>query len=293
MPGGPTIASRALWLLRGVWLVAPIVAAPAFTNALGEHSTPVAVVGAVLLWVSWAAVLLATLVPRTVSLTAVRLGAAGAVVAAAGAFAGTSRPAGAAALAWAVVTLVVALSAPVADALVDGSSYGPERRLLLRTPGLLLLGPAELAAVVAPVAVAAGPLLLAARSWLLGAVALLVGWPAAAVCARALHQLSRRWIVFVPGGVVLHDRVALAEPMLFPRALVDSLGAAAPDTDATDVTAGAMGLVLELRLRQPVDIVVRDARRGASKVDTERVSFTPARPGTVLSEARARRLPVA
>jgi hypothetical protein len=81
--------------------------------------------------------------------------------------------------------------------------------------------------------------------------------------------------------------------MLFPRALIQSLGPAAADTDATDVSANALGLVLELRLRQPVDLLVRESRGEGRTVDTDRVAFTPARPGTVLAEARSRRLPVA
>jgi hypothetical protein len=39
---------------------------------------------------------------------------------------------------------VISLSAPVGDRMVNGSSYGDERRMPLRPPGVLLLGPFEL-----------------------------------------------------------------------------------------------------------------------------------------------------
>ena len=104
------------------------------------------------------------------------------------------------------------------DVLLNGSSYGHERRLPLRVPGPVLLGPLVLAwaAIVAPLV--AGPLLLAARAWIAGAAVLVLGLPLAAVGVRSLHGLARRWLVLVPAGLVLHDHQALVEPVLFPAA---------------------------------------------------------------------------
>jgi hypothetical protein len=278
--------------VRVLWLLAPVTAGPALSHRLAAASTGVATTAAVLAWTGWTLTLVALLVPRAISVTVVRVTAPAALAAAIVSAWGRLGAASALALAWAAVTTVVALSAPVADFYVDGSSYGPERRMILRTPGPLLLGPVELAWAAVVAGLSAGPLLLAAREWVAGGVSLVVGWPLAFVAARAMHQLSRRWFVFVPGGLVLHDRLALAEPMLFPRALVAVLGPAPVDSGATDTTMNALGLALELRLRQPVDLLVRAGRRGGTKVDTEAVLFTPARPGTLLNEARSRRLPV-
>jgi hypothetical protein len=171
----------------------------------------------------------------------------------------------------------------IGDAFVDGSSYGPERRMALRVPGPLLLGPVELTWAGTVAAMVAGPLLLAAKAWVAGAIALVVGAVAAWFGVRALHRLSRRWLVFVPAGIVLHDPVVLGEALLFPRRMVRSLGPAARDSTATDVTGRALGLVLEVQLTE------------ASKVrseDTDRLLFSPARPGALLREARERGLPV-
>ena len=50
---------------------------------------------------------------------------------------------------------------------------------------------------------------------------------------------------------------------------------------------------LELVLREKVPmVVVRPGRRGDQPGASARLLFTPTRPGLVLSEARARRLPV-
>ena len=76
-----------------------------------------------------------------------------------------------------------------------------------------------------------------------------VGVPAAAIASRALHGLARRWVVFVPAGLVLHDLHAMVDPVLFPRSSIRRLGPAPTDPgDAVDLTQRALGLALELEL---------------------------------------------
>jgi len=274
-----------LWALRVGWLALPVTVGPAVAGALEGTSTSVQVVGAGLAWAAWGAVLVAVLVPRTTSLTALRVGAPAAFATAV--WVSAHNGVGSAeivALAWTAVIAAGVLFLPaLTDVFVDGSSYGPERRMALRVPGTLLLGPVELAWAVTVASFAAGPLLLAARAWVAGAIALAAGAVAARFGVLALHRLSRRWVVFVPAGIVLHDPVVLGEAVLFPKRMVRSLGPATADTDATDVTGRALGLVLELQLTEPN--AVRD-------VQTDRLLFSPARPGAVLREARERGLPV-
>ena len=222
------VAAVGLWPLRVAWLGAAVAMAPAVTDALDGSSTAVRWVTAVGLYAAWAAGLLATLVPRTIGLTGLRVGGPAALAVAGWAAAAGGPPAvsDVVALAWATLVAALALAGTTADAMVDGSSYGAERRFALRTPLVVLLGPAELAWLAVVGGLAAGPLLLAAEQWVLGLVALAVGLALAALGARALHQLSRRWVVFVPAGVVLHDPTATTDPALFPRPLVVRLGPA-------------------------------------------------------------------
>jgi hypothetical protein len=192
----------------------------------------------------------------------------------------------------AAATTVAAMVAPAGEAFVDGSSYGDERRMPLRPPGVLLLGPLELAWAITVVGFSAGPLLLAAEQWIAGAPVTLVGVPLAVFAARALHRLSRRWLVFVPAGFVVHDHLALAEPMLFPRNLLTGVGVARRDTGATDLTVGALGVALEARLTEPTSIV--PTRRDGTVDTIEITSFlvAPSRPGAALVEATKRRISV-
>lgn len=280
--------------MRAGWLGLPLVVGPVLGDALGDSSRPVQVVASLGLWGGWVAVLLATLVPRTVSLTVLRVGApaAGAAVVAAVVADGSSPGWRVAAVSWAVVTAAVAFSPVTGQAFVDGSSYGDEQRFPLRTPAALLAGPVVLAWAAVVAGVATGPLLLAARQWLAGGLALVAGLAAVWWGLRALHTLSRRWVVLVPGGLVLHDPLALTDPVLFRRATVRRLGPAPADTRALDLTRGALGLALEVELVEPVSLTLAPGgpRRPSETVETDRLLFTPTRPGALLTATRTRHL---
>lgn len=285
------------WPVRLAWLVLPFVCGPALGDALDGAGRPLQLVASAGMWAGWAGVLVATLVPSTVSLTALRLAAPAPVVASAAAAVAGGAPSGTeiVALAGSLAVALVALSPPVGEVFVDGSSYGDERRMPLRAPGPLLLGPVEVAWCVAAAGTAAGPLLLAAERWVAGGVALAAGPPAAWLAVRALHTLARRWVVFVPAGLVVHDPLALANAVLVRREVLRSLGPAPADTDALDLTRGALGLALEIRLSEPVPVtLVRPPGGGVSVANrsTDALLVAPSRPGTVLAEARRRRLVV-
>jgi hypothetical protein len=287
------VGSLGAWPARVTWLVLPVLLGPAVGDALDDASRPVQVVASIGLWLGWAAVLVATLVPTTVSLTALRCATPAAVVAAVAATVadGTS----AATVVGLVAALVAALAAfwpGTGETFVAGSSYGDERRMPLRVPGPLLAGPLVVVWGAAAAGVTAGPLLLATRQWIAGAAALAVGLPVAAVAFRSLHTLARRWLVFVPNGVVVHDPLALAEPVSLRRTDVRSFGPAPADTAALDLTRGALGLALEVTLAPPVSVVLAGGgRQGVREATTAAALLVaPTRPGSVLAEARRRRL---
>lgn len=288
--------SAGLWVLRVVWVLVALAAGPAVGAALDGRSAAVQVVASTMAWTGWAGMLVATLVPRATSLTAVRLGV-GAGLAAAAWAAGPASPdgdltRGVAAVAVAAAAAAVAAAPAVVDAFVNGSAYGSERRFALRCPPALgalavVTGLAVLAGV------AAGPLLLAARQWALGGLALVVGTVVDVVGGRAVHGLARRWLVFVPSGVVVHDPVGRPEAVMAPRPLILSLGPAPADTDAVDLTLGALGLVLVMTTTETLPVTVRERGRRLATTSSARIAFAPARPAAVLAEAASRRIPLA
>jgi hypothetical protein len=287
------------WPARALWVLLALLAPATVADALAGRSAGVQLTVAVLCWAGWSVGLVALLVPRTASLTVVRLvvpaGAAVTAVAAATGSDATMRD-GAAVLAGVLTALAAALPW-VAEAFVDGSSYGPERRIPLRPPpAVLALAALTRLAVVA--GIATGPLLLAARQWALGAAATVAGAGLAWLGARSLHQLARRFLVVVPAGLVVQDPLSMPEAQLFPRHTIRHLGPALRgDPAATggsplDLTAGATGLAVELVLEEPVELLVRTGRASTEPRTATTVLCTPLRPTVLFEAARQRRMPV-
>lgn len=241
----------------------------------------------------WALAWVAALVPRTATLTALRIVVPAATVTAVVTFFTGASVVWATAFTVASLGAVATLAHPVTvDAFVDGSAYGPERRFALRTPLLLALvavPPVWLLATM--VAIVPG---LAVTGLWIPALAIGVIW--ALVLPRAvgsMHLPAQRFLVFVPAGIVLSDPLVLTDRLLFPRRNVTTLGPAFADTDATDLTRGASGLALQLDLDEPFEIPFRtDTSDGEEVVGSDRLVFSVLRPGALLATAQERRVVV-
>ena len=280
------------WALRVAWAVLPFTTGPALGGALDPRSRAVQLVASVALWTAWGVALVATLVPHPISLTAVRCATPAAVVAVLVA-AADGASGGPLALASTALAMALAFLPETGTLFVNGQAYPNERRYPLRAPAPLLLGVLAVVWALALAGPVVGALLVAARQWVAGGVVLAAGLPLSVVLLRAMHGLSRRWLVFVPAGVVLHDPIALADPVLFRRQLVVALGPADADSPALDLTQAAPGLALELTLTEEVPILrAKPGRRLGEAVSPSRLLFTPTRPGAVLREATERGLPV-
>lgn len=290
-------SSRELWLFRALWLVLPFIAGPMFANTLDDSETLFQRGASALLWAGWAILLVATMVPRTETLTLMRVipfaGLLAAVGAAIGAGSDVSNIAVAAGVASIAIAAVLALRAPIGDVLVDGSSYGDERRFLLSTPGPLLLGPLAVVVAVIITGALAGPLLLLSERWVAGAIALAFGWALAWYAVPILHRLSNRWLVFVPAGMVVHDKTALREPQLFRVEDVAAFGPAPADADEQDLSLDALGLALRIELKDTSKIIKNGRDKTIDLTEISGFIVSPNRPGAVIEEARTRGYPIA
>ena len=193
-----------------------------------------------------------------------------------------------------MLTCTLALSAEFGQVFAQGSAYGHERRFVLRPPVAFLL-PAVVSwcvlcavAIAAPAAAGGAGVVRSACPAAVLAVA--GGW----FLGRRFHLLSRRWLVLVPAGVVVHDHLVLADTVMLPRANVRSMGLALADTQAADLTGPASGHAVEIELGDMVTVVraadPRHARRhrAARAVDARR----PQSPRRLLLAATDERLPV-
>lgn len=295
----PTGSARLAALALVVWVIAPFTTGELIGEALHRSDDPFRATASVGSWIAWLVILVAIAVPRPITLTIARLGTAGGVGAAVWAalvvsgqddadrwviLVGT-----AAALAAAFVLLVPGMG----DRFVDGGSYGDEQRYLLRAPGPVVLGALLPSVAIVIAGLAAGPLLLADQRWVAGAIVSAVGWAAAWFPLHALHRLTDRFLVFVPNGLVVHDPIAIREPVLFTTREIAGLAPASPDTPAVDFTNNALGLVLELRLSEPADLPVVTGRTETEARTVRSMLVAPTRPGAVVKTALERGLPIA
>ena len=281
-----------VWVVRVWWAALPFTAGPVLADGLHDASAAWRSTASVGLWVLWGIVLVGSLLAHPATLVLVRLAVPSAVVALVWA--------GREGADWGEVALVaaitagaaaVSMSAPVGHVFVNGLSYGDEIRLLLRPSAVLLAGPLPLAGAITVGGLVSGPLLLAAERWALGAAITVAGGALAVVGARSLHSLTRRWLVFVPAGAVLHDHLAVEDPVLLRRRAVAGFGPAQRGADALDLTQGAAGLILELTANQPITLSPPTRRKGSpEEVQASAILIAPSRPGHAVTLARQRQL---
>ena len=284
-----------LWVLRALWVaLAPLLAA-SISGGL-EHAAPAGRVTASILW--WVVVAAGwgltgigevVVVPSSAALTGVRMVAPLTVpVAALALVGGAGTAVGGAALGVAVVTAAVALSGETAEAFVQASAYGQERRFPLRTPAVILPAAVLVWLVWAAAVVAAG-VLLGNGAWALGGALAAVAAALTLPVVRRLHALARRWLVLVPAGVVLHDPVVLGESLMLPTANVASFGLALAGTEALDLTGPAGGHAVEIRAREMVLAQLRAGRSrpAGTAVHVQSYLTAPVRPGRALTALAA------
>ena len=154
-------ASLRTWVLRVSWIIVAI-AAP--WQPLADHSHPVNVAIVTLAWTSWSLAMLATVIMLPVGLTVLRIIVPAFVIASV--MATIPSLADTSAITWvavgaSVVSMAMVLSTDVVSDMVQGSAYGDELRLPLRTP-VPYMAPTFIVWALTVAAPIAGSLLLAA-----------------------------------------------------------------------------------------------------------------------------------
>ena len=248
-------ANALLWIARVAWVALAVV-----PNALDETSA--VFVGAA--WVVWALGVLAVVWQSPLSLTVIRvlaplaaLGLVGSLV-----FSDGLDDASAADVAWPLVGIALSIAVVVAIFLpyyaathVQAAAYGSEQRFPLRVP-VPLVAPMVVAWAVTSGLLIALLFALAGKVWWLAVVLGLITAGVGKVVLERMHRFSRRWLVVVPAGVVVHDHLLLAETFMAKAASVASVSIAAQPGDALDLTAVARGSVIVVHLRDTDDVIL-------------------------------------
>lgn len=282
------------WVARVAWIVVAVVGGAALEAGVDGRSAAVRWTVAIAGWTTFAVVAVALLIPSVRSLTATRLAAPFAPVAAAIAgFAGASGAEVALLAVPAVVAVAAIFSPEVGRWMVQSSAYGDEDRLPLRSPV-----PAGTAAVAAwaiwASAISAAPLLLASQKWIIGIPIGVIAVAATVLLVPRWHKMSRRWLVLVPAGLVVHDPVVLADTLMVRTDQVIGIGLARSDTQAADLTGPASGYAVQVDTRETVSTVFAFTPQEPNGKAIHMTGFliAPSRPGEALRLASQRRLPI-
>ena len=289
------LAPRAIpWIARGAWVFVAVVGGGALESAVDERSEAARWTAAIGGWTLFAVVAVGLLIPAVVSLTITRVGAPLAV-AAAGAAAIAGSPGADVALLMmpAIVAVAAIFSAEFGRWMVQASAYGDEDRLPLRSP--VPVGAAAIVSwIVWAPALLGGPLALAAANWLVGIPVTAFAAAATAFVGPRWHKMSRRWLVLVPAGLVVHDPVVLADTLMVRTGEIVGLGLARADTEAADLTGPASGYAIQVDTSETVSTVFAFTPQEPNGRAIHMTGFliAPSRPGEALRRASARGLPI-
>ena len=249
-----------VWIVRIAWVALALVPGP-LGDALADSGRTAQVVFTVAAWVLWAIGVAASAWLSPVSLTAMRAIAPAGVV---GLVAATlARPnQSEAALAWPLVSVALVVIATFgaflpdyAAAHVQAAAYGAETRLPLRVP-IPQIAPIVLTWIVTTGAVAGFLFALAGEVWWLAAIVGPCGAALVWLAATRLHRFSRRWLVVVPAGVVVHDHVLLAETFMVKAHTVTSVHVAGAPGEALDLSGVARGALVIVTLRDAENLAL-------------------------------------
>lgn len=275
--------------MRLSWLLTGLAGSAALDGALDHRGAGPTVVR-IVLGLVWIGGVVAMTIPSVRGLTAVRSIVPSAVPAVVAMWIGGAVDVDAVlALVAAGASTLVVLTAELGRAFVQASAYGAEDRHLLRPPAAYLAA-AVVSWLVAAAAATVGLSFVADARWAIGVALTAFGAVVAAWSAPRWHRLSRRWLVVVPVGLVVHDPLVLAETLMLRRPEIDGLALARVDTEAADLTGPAGGHAIEIRTAGPVTAVYagtpRDPRGRAIHLTACLVA--PTRPGRALAAATRR-----
>ncbi len=286
-------AARAVvWVTRLAWLVVAVAGGSAVGEALSEHSRAVQIVGTAAAWGGWAIGAVALAVPSVVTLTVARTVIPGAIIVAVVVLIERGDPGTVIALlAPALAASALVATAEFGRCYIQASAYGDELRFGLRPPiGYLAACVATWLATATAIVLA--PPALAGRAWALGIPCAVVALIGIAVLPRRWHQLSRRWLVLVPAGIVVHDPVVLIETLMLPTrtiaaVVLDDVGDATQK--AADLTGPTPGLALEIELTELTTAVLAPTagHRDGMTIHVAALVVSPTRPGSVVKAAAA------
>ena len=261
---------------------------------LDDRSDAVQITGTALAWAVWGVVVIASYISHPITLTVLRIGIPVVTgfmifVAVTQGFSGSQIISAAVS----VAVLLLSFSAEIGGIYVQASAYGDEKRFALRPP-VVLVAPILLSVLVADLSIIALPLLVAARNWTVAAVALVGLYLSVRYLLPRIHLLSRRWLVFVPAGVVVHDEIVLSINLMIKKQDLIQIQLARDNSAAADLSALTWGVPLEFSFNKPLDVALSSIGakhlNSVSAIHATSIIIAPSRPGAVLTAYKTKNI---
>ena len=244
------LLTHVAWPIRVLWI--------AFALAPNEFG--------VVAWILWAVVAIGTWIHHPISLTTVRCLAPIVVFySAVYALSESFNSLNIAVVTCGIISLMLMFTADYGSAHVQAGAYGNERRFLLRIPAPVVLPTLITWAVFATVLVVLENA-VQSENYVLGIPLLLALIAMSWKFAPQMHRLSKRWLVRVPAGWVVHDDLMLAENLLIRSHNLVAINFALADSDALDLSGMTRGVPIQISLREMTD--VRLSQLGARLLKT-------------------------
>ena len=221
------------------------------------------ILASVALWSLWAIALLSVLVPASSSLTALRLASpAHLSTLVLVSIAGGANLGSIVALALSSIVTVLSFSGEAGAYFIQSSAYGDEKRFPLRCTRSFL-AVMVLAWLTWFSTASIGAILLigaATTGRVIGAILLALAAFGCVVLPRRFHRCSKRWLVEVPAGLVVHDHVLLTETSMFPRRAVTDIDVWKPSTgnldEPFDLSGCSRSTGIVIRLKDPETVIL-------------------------------------
>lgn len=254
---------------------------------LDDRSASVQITGTTVAWVVWGAVVIASFISHPITLTVLRIGTP--VVAAFIVFVAVTQGSSGSQIIGAAVgvaILLLSFSAEIGGIYVQASAYGDEKRFALRPP-VVLIAPVLLSVLLADLSILGLPMLVAAKNWAVAIIALIGFFISIKYLLPRIHLLSRRWLVFVPAGIVVHDEIVLSINLMIRKQDLLQMQLARDNSAAADLSALTWGVPLELSFNKPLDVslsaIGAKHLKAVSAIHAQSVLIAASRPGSVLN----------
>jgi hypothetical protein len=256
---------------------------PLVSGSIDDVDSSTKILAQIALWSLWSILLLCVMVPSSISLTALRLVAPAHSSVALIIVVAEPSASSIIVLALSAAMTSFAFMAEIGAYFVQKSAYGDEMRFLLRSP--TPMAAVQLITWMLWVGSAiVGALALVNRAWIAGGILVTLAVVGVVLLPPRFHRLSRRWLVRVPAGIVVHDHVVLAETAMFSRSAVTAIELTDDLGDDADLAGGGRGPGLRVTLSDfdTVVLAATSEHPGGRAIHVRSFRVRPSRPGRAL-----------